>query len=936
MTTSQYLTIFLFYALHCSLSAQVTRLVPQDYPTIQAGLDAASVGDTVRVASGIYHENVFWDREKYDVTLIGAGSDATVIDGGRAGQVLRTGISNFPDRAISIEGLTVQNGVLEGGVNSDAAGMEIGFLNANLKDIIVRDNELVNTSVVKGVGLYMRNGMVEQCQFINNKQSANAEYTSGAGLYSYLSGALTIENCLFLDNYADSDGGGLNVLNKSSSSTVSIRNSTFQKNVSTQGASIFLNGFFDPFTASVENCKFIENGNATTEKAAGIYVTACDVFISETIMENNRANEGTAIHAGIFGSDDKQHVLEIDRSIIRSNEVFSDDIYRGVIEINHDQVNVTVSNTEVSHNLGKAFVRSFADTTDNTTLINNTFAFNESGIKLGPRSNRYVNNNIIWKSGTLEADTTFAFIPQGETNFDNNLIEGGFDLGFEAENIIDADPLFLDENILMLTSNSPCISTGLPTNQLTKDLQSYQRPLPVHSNPDLGAYEYDEYTSHINVKFYFDENQNGIKESEEKYMSLGTISTSTGKTIHNFREAGIYVRADPGSLKISYIETDGWEISSGADFQIFDVNSDDFSDNLEFGLTPTVIYSYITSTMIAEPFRCSEQVEFKLLLSNEGTVVEDGTLWLAIDERLEDYTFEIDPDIITTDAMAWNFTDLYPYEERTFCFRVKAPSVTSEDELGEIYTFKSWQTVDGNLYDYPFCLDLELRCSFDPNDKLVIPDRPDKLALIDQPLTYTIRFQNTGNDFARNVIVRDTMDPNLDHRTFRLLHTSHPEILEVIFDQPHIAAFHFPNIILPDSLSDESGSNGHITYSIKAKPDIPVESLLENTAHIYFDFNPPIVTNTTQNIMVEMFPVVSVIEKEESLELKALPNPTSGLLKLDKSCDQIRILTNEGRLVIEDKITNEIYMGYLPSGMYILQAEINGKKSVQKIVVSER
>lgn len=57
-----------------------TISVPQDYPTIQDAVNAASVGDAILVASGTYHENVVIG---ISVTLAGAGDDTTYIHGDR-------------------------------------------------------------------------------------------------------------------------------------------------------------------------------------------------------------------------------------------------------------------------------------------------------------------------------------------------------------------------------------------------------------------------------------------------------------------------------------------------------------------------------------------------------------------------------------------------------------------------------------------------------------------------------------------------------------------------------------------------------------------------------------------------------------------------------------------------------------------------------------
>src|SRR5262245_61803394 len=59
-------------------SAQATVLkVPRDYATIQAAVNAAITGDTIKVAAGVYNENVVISTSGLRLQ----GSDGAVIDG---------------------------------------------------------------------------------------------------------------------------------------------------------------------------------------------------------------------------------------------------------------------------------------------------------------------------------------------------------------------------------------------------------------------------------------------------------------------------------------------------------------------------------------------------------------------------------------------------------------------------------------------------------------------------------------------------------------------------------------------------------------------------------------------------------------------------------------------------------------------------------------
>ena len=53
--------------------------------------------------------------------------------------------------------------------------------------------------------------------------------------------------------------------------------------------------------------------------------------------------------------------------------------------------------------------------------------------------------------------------------------------------------------------------------------------------------------------------------------------------------------------------------------------------------------------------------------------------------------------------------------------------------------------------------------------------------------------------------------------------------------------------MLPDSTCCEEDSHGLVSYLIRPLPDLDPGTVIENTAYIYFDNNPPIITNTTWN-----------------------------------------------------------------------------------------
>ncbi len=139
--------------------------------------------------------------------------------------------------------------------------------------------------------------------------------------------------------------------------------------------------------------------------------------------------------------------------------------------------------------------------------------------------------------------------------------------------------------------------------------------------------------------------------------------------------------------------------------------------------------------------------------------------------------------------------------------------------------------------------------SFDPNDKQAYPLGQGSQNIIPPnfALAYTIRFQNTGTDTAFFVNIIDTLSPHLDFSTIVPGTSSHPyafAFLSPTDSGQQVIHFEFDPILLPDSGANQEGSNGYVKFLINMKPHIPLGTIIENKAAIYFDYNDPIITNT--------------------------------------------------------------------------------------------
>ena len=134
-------------------------------------------------------------------------------------------------------------------------------------------------------------------------------------------------------------------------------------------------------------------------------------------------------------------------------------------------------------------------------------------------------------------------------------------------------------------------------------------------------------------------------------------------------------------------------------------------------------------------------------------------------------------------------------------------------------------------------------CAYDPNDITEHVGRSDfGYVPYNEELEFTIRFQNTGNTSATDVRIKTHRSDLLLRNSLILAARSHPVAL--LIDEFNKVIFNFENMLLPDSSSDELNSHGFVRYRININPNSVLGQEILSAATLYFDFNPPVVTNT--------------------------------------------------------------------------------------------
>jgi hypothetical protein len=209
-------------------SAAVIR-VPEDYPTVLAGVDAAVAGDsvlvgpgtwtdvatrTVPIGQGGYATLTCCAFLKGGVTLIGtAGAENTVIQQGGVGESpLTLFYADYPNQTVALRGLTIVGGSWCPGINAQFAGSlelhhcvvmgtsastsSFNAVYADWCDLLMEDTVVRDNATVIAVRGYESDIEIRRCRFENNPgQSVHCE-GSGANCIPRCNSAV-VEDCVF-------------------------------------------------------------------------------------------------------------------------------------------------------------------------------------------------------------------------------------------------------------------------------------------------------------------------------------------------------------------------------------------------------------------------------------------------------------------------------------------------------------------------------------------------------------------------------------------------------------------------------------------------------------------------------------------------------------------------------------------------------------------
>jgi hypothetical protein len=294
------------------------RLVPSQYPTIQAAVNAANDSDQVILADGIYtgpgniglsYQN--FNRPSRALTLRSASGDPTrcIVDAQGNARAIQ-----YSEGPLRVFGLTFRNGYRlqepdplppndsGGAIDSDTdltisncvfdnnaadylgGAVAVGS-NANISRCLFTRNTVGFQVVGHGGAIGIKSGgqaQITNCIFLTNGRDAffrSRAYFGGA-IFGDVSGSFQVANCVFRDNFADNSGGAISSMGFGGT----VVNCTFVENYASADGNVISCVFNLGAYISVHN-SVLWNQNAAF--VSPFYATQASTFPSHILVSHS-------------------------------------------------------------------------------------------------------------------------------------------------------------------------------------------------------------------------------------------------------------------------------------------------------------------------------------------------------------------------------------------------------------------------------------------------------------------------------------------------------------------------------------------------------------------------------------------------------------------------------------------------------------------------
>lgn len=524
-----------------------------------------------------------------------------------------------------------------------------------------------------------------------------------------------------------------------------------------------------------------------------------------------------------------------------------------------------------------------------------------------------INNNISSLKGLEQIKDTL-----GSLSITSN--ENLLNLDHLNDSIIVTNEIYMWDNESLNYCSHPVLCTHLAAG---RPLQLYGNGLACQRISDLRCND----NALSGITFY-DGNRNGLIDFGESPMPNIELalwpSNDTILTTHD----GFYITnaVSGDSLAVSATQLPDWEFTTSLPIVIdsFIPGKEENSQH-NIGLAPLFSKRAYSIDYSAGIFLCDNPVELHIVITNDGTFAEPCRLEIIYPQHvtLADTFSGFTMHDLENRTVVIDIDTLYPLQTKQIILPLKAPGAEflENDFTGAIAVLAK----NGNNFELSAEAEYEfvLRCSYDPNDKLVkTTGRGNDIEFNStDPITYTVRFQNSGNYYAANVTIIDTLSQMVDPTSIEFVASSHP--VEIVRNE-NVLFFNFFDINLPWEDLDFVQSQGFVQFKATPVSTMTPGSRITNEANIYFDSNPPILTNEVESLVLESS---STNAQGDTPQMIVYPNPSKDILYIDgvniKEGVRVEVLSSTGATMLSlqniDITSSGLDISHLTPGAYIIR-----------------
>ena len=334
---------------------------------------------------------------------VGNNSDVTITDSTLEGNTAASqggAIVAYSGRNITLDNTTVKGNKAISGGAIHALGTAVTDTHITLEN----NTEFTGNNATSGAGIYAYTiaGNPLQIDILNSKINNNTATSYGGGIFAYNGVKVRADGADISGNKATGNGGGVCVYDATCSLTTS-NGTVFRENSGYRGGGIFSSGG----TVTVEDSTFEKN--TATDDGGAIAATQKSTLTvrSSKVLENKAADTAGGILA-------EKSTLEVTDSIIDGNRAsVGGGLYIADIdapgETKEDKPEHTITRTEITNN-----------TADGQGIGGGIYL---GAQKLTITDSKLTGNNTISKNGQTQGGAIVAYSP-GDFTLDNTLIQG--------------------------------------------------------------------------------------------------------------------------------------------------------------------------------------------------------------------------------------------------------------------------------------------------------------------------------------------------------------------------------------------------------------------------------------------------------------------------------------------------------------------------------